>query len=61
MSPGNGMIQQYENANTPLVPSLLRFTRASEGPFGSRTAIAAEQVHHNPGAPSRIVLPCRLP
>ncbi len=44
-----------------LFPLYDRNPNTGEGPFGSRTAIATEQVHHKPGALSRIVLPCRKP
>ena len=44
-----------------LFPLYDRNPNTGEGPFGSKTAIATEQVHHKPGALSRIVLPCRLP
>lgn len=44
-----------------LFPLYDRNPNTGEGPFGSRTAIATEQVHHRPGALSRIVLPCLQP
>jgi predicted acyl esterase len=44
-----------------LFPLYDRNPPTGEGPFGSMTAIATEQVHHKPGALSRVVLPCRLP
>ena len=34
-----------------------RNPNTGEGPFGGRTAVATEHVHHRPGALSRIVLP----
>jgi putative CocE/NonD family hydrolase len=40
-----------------LFPLFDRNPNTTEGIFGSRTAIATEQVHHRPGALSRIVLP----
>ena len=36
-----------------------RNPNTGEGPFGSKTAIATEQVHHKPGALSRLVLPVK--
>ena len=36
-----------------------RNPNTTEGIRGSRTAIASEQVHHKPGALSRLVLPIR--
>lgn len=42
-----------------LFPLYDRNPNTGEGPFGSKTAIATEHVHHGPGALSRIVLPCR--
>jgi putative CocE/NonD family hydrolase len=44
-----------------LFPLYDRNPNTGEGPFGSRTTIATEQVHHTPGRLSRIVLPCRQP
>jgi uncharacterized protein len=44
-----------------LFPLYDRNPNTGEGPFGSRTTIATEQVHHTPGTLSRIVLPCRQP
>jgi putative CocE/NonD family hydrolase len=44
-----------------LFPLYDRNPNTGEGPFGSRTAIATVQLHHRPGALSRVVLPCRLP
>lgn len=44
-----------------LFPLYDRNPNSGEGPFGSRTAIATEEVHHRPGALSRVVLPCRQP
>lgn len=38
-----------------------RNPNTAEGIFGNKTAIATEQVHHRPGALSRIVLPVSLP
>jgi uncharacterized protein len=38
-----------------------RNPNTAEGIFGKQTAIATEQVHHRPGAPSRIVLPVSIP
>ncbi len=38
-----------------------RNPNTTEGIFGNKTAIATEQVHHRPGALSRIVLPVSLP
>lgn len=38
-----------------------RNPNTTEGIFGNNTAIATEQVHHRPGALSRIVLPVSLP
>ena len=38
-----------------------RNPNTAEGIFGKQTAIATEQVHHHPGAPSRIVLPVSIP
>jgi len=35
-----------------------RNPNTGEGPFGKKTAIATEQVHHQPGALSQIILPC---
>jgi len=43
-----------------LFPLYDRNPNTGEGPFGSRTAIATESVHHRPGALSRLILPCRL-
>lgn len=40
-----------------LFPLYDRNPNTAEGIFGSKTAIATEQVHHRPGALSRIVLP----
>ena len=34
-----------------------RNLNTGEGPFGSKTAIATEHVHHKARAPSRVVLP----
>jgi hypothetical protein len=42
-----------------LFPLYDRNPNTGEGPFGSRTAVSTESVHHKPGALSRIVLPCR--
>jgi hypothetical protein len=36
-----------------------RNPNTAEGIFGRKTAIATEQVHHQPGALSRIVLPVK--
>lgn len=44
-----------------LFPLYDRNPNTGEGPFGNRTAVSTESVHHRPGAPSRIVLPCRRP
>jgi hypothetical protein len=44
-----------------LFPLYDRNPNTGEGPFGGKTAISTERVHHGPGALSRIVLPCRLP
>jgi putative CocE/NonD family hydrolase len=44
-----------------LFPLYDRNPNTGEGPFGSRTAVSTESVHHKPGALSRIVLPCRRP
>ena len=38
-----------------------RNPNTTEGIFGNKTAIANEQVHHTPGALSRIVLPVSIP
>lgn len=38
-----------------------RNPNTAEGIFGNKTAIATEQVHHRPGALSRIVLPVSIP
>lgn len=38
-----------------------RNPNTAEGIFGKQTAIATEQVHHRPGALSRIVLPVSIP
>ncbi len=40
-------------------PLFDRNPNTGEGPFGSRTAIATESVLHQPGALSRLILPCR--
>ncbi len=42
-----------------LFPLYDRNPNTAEGIFGNKTAIATEQVHHQPGALSRIVLPVR--
>ena len=42
-------------------PLFDRNPNTGEGPFGSKTAIATESVHHRPGALSRIILPCLNP
>ena len=42
-----------------LFPLYDRNPNTSEGIFGSKTAVATEQVHHSPGALSRIVLPVK--
>ena len=42
-----------------LFPLYDRNPNTGEGPFGRRTAIATESVHHRPGALSRLILPCR--
>jgi hypothetical protein len=44
-----------------LFPLYDRNPNTGEGPFGSKTAVATERVHHGPGTLSRIVLPCRRP
>jgi putative CocE/NonD family hydrolase len=44
-----------------LFPLYDRNPNTGEGPFGSKTAVATEKVHHSPGALSRLVLPCRRP
>jgi putative CocE/NonD family hydrolase len=44
-----------------LFPLYDRNTNTGEGPFGSKTLVATERVHHGPGALSRIVLPCLRP
>ena len=44
-----------------LFPLYDRNPNTGEGPFGSRTTVATEQVHHRPGALSQIVLPCLQP
>ena len=44
-----------------LFPLYDRNPNTGEGPFGGRTAVSTETVHHKPGALSRIVLPCRRP
>jgi putative CocE/NonD family hydrolase len=41
-----------------LFPLYDRNPNTGEGPFGRNTAVATEQVHHKPGALSRVVLPC---
>ena len=40
-----------------LFPLYDRNPNTPEGIFGSKTAIANEQVHHKPGALSRLILP----
>ncbi|MCB1209103.1 MAG: CocE/NonD family hydrolase [Verrucomicrobiales bacterium] len=42
-------------------PLFDRNPNTGEGPFGSKTALATESVHHRPGALSRIILPCLNP
>ena len=42
-------------------PLFDRNPNTGEGPYGSKTAIATENVLHRPGALSRLILPCRNP
>ncbi len=39
-------------------PLFDRNPNTGEGPFGSRSQIAREAVHHSPATPSRLLLPC---
>jgi predicted acyl esterase len=42
-----------------LFPLFDRNPNTADGIFGGKTAIATEQVHHRPGALSRVILPVR--
>ncbi|MBU6303047.1 MAG: CocE/NonD family hydrolase [Verrucomicrobia bacterium] len=56
IAPGHQLRVDISGADFPLYD---RNPNTAEGIFGGRTAIATEQVHHRPGALSRLVLPVR--
>lgn len=56
LAKGHRLRVDISGADFPLYD---RNPNTSEGIFGNKTAIATEQVHHKPGALSRIVLPVK--
>ena len=56
LAKGHQLRVDISGADFPLYD---RNPNTAEGPFGGRTAIATEQVHHKPGALSRVILPVR--
>jgi putative CocE/NonD family hydrolase len=56
IAPGHRLRVDISGADFPLYD---RNPNTAEGITGSQTAIATEQVHHRPGALSRIILPVR--
>ncbi|MEY2822219.1 MAG: Cocaine esterase, partial [Verrucomicrobiota bacterium] len=56
LAPGHQLRVDISGADFPLYD---RNPNTAEGIFGGKTAVATEQVHHKPGALSRIVLPLK--
>lgn len=56
LAPGHQLRVDISGADFPLYD---RNPNTAEGIFGRKTSIATEQVHHKPGALSRIVLPVK--
>jgi hypothetical protein len=56
LAPGHQLRVDISGADFPLYD---RNPNTAEGIFGNKTAVATEQVHHQPGALSRIVLPVK--